>query len=130
MFIRLALAFVAMLASCDKDETLTAYGAGDRLWLLAEIDAEPFAGTATLTFPQPGEMSGAAPCNSYAASQTAPYPWFAPGPIRATRRACPALAAEGRFLTALAAMTLVEVAGEVLVLSNDEGEMLVFHAAP
>lgn len=129
MYIRAMFIAAAMLASCEKDETLTAYGAGDFVWQLAEVNGVPYQPTATIDFTTLGTISGQGPCNSYSASQTAPYPWFAPGPIRATRRACPDLEAETAFFGALAKMTLAEVLGPVLILSNDAGDQLVFQPA-
>ena len=80
--------------------------------------------------PRKARPSGEAPCNAWSATQSAPYPWFALGPIATTRRACPELAAEQTFLTTLAAMTLAEAQGPVLILSSDEGLEMVFRADP
>ena len=41
MYIRAMFIAAAMLASCEKDETLTAYGAGDFVWQLAEVNGVP-----------------------------------------------------------------------------------------
>ena len=126
----LALAALAALslAACRGDETVRAYGAADQVWTLSEIDGTPFDASATLTFPDAGRIAGAAPCNRYSADMTVPYPWFEAGPIAATRRACPELAAETAFLTALGQATLAEVAGETLILSNPEGLNMVFRS--
>jgi heat shock protein HslJ len=42
--------------------------------------------------------------------------------------ACPDLAAESQYLTALGEMTLAEVSGPTLILSNDAGRSMVFTA--
>ena len=55
-----------------------------------------------------------------------PYPWIKIENIAATKRACPDLAAESAYFTSLQAMTLSEVLGDVLILSNDEGDEMVF----
>ena len=126
-----ALLLVAATAlwGCQGDETVRAYGGADRIWVLREIDGDPFEARATLTFPNPGQIAGAAPCNSYTAAMTVPYPWFDAGPIAATRMACPDLAAETRFFGALEAAELSEVAGDTLILSNTAGLSLVFAAS-
>lgn len=114
------------LAACTGDETLTAYGAGGSVWHLSELDGAPAAMPARLQFPEPGQMTGHGPCNSFRAAQTAPYPWFETGPIAATRRACPHLAAEQAFLAALREMELAEVLQDTLILSNGAGRQMVF----
>ena len=109
-----------ILAAC-ADESISAFAdpAGVYRW---------DDGDATIAFPAPGTISGKAPCNSYVAEQTAPYPWFAIGPIRATQLACPALAQEKDFFEALATMTIAEVSGPILILSNEAGAEMTFRA--
>ena len=97
---------------------------------LTTLNGVPFTASATLDLSTPGKISGDAPCNRYFADQTAPYPWFDAGPIGATRRACPDLAAETAYLTALAAMEFAETLGDTLILSNSDGAELVFQALP
>ncbi|OBY27791.1 META domain-containing protein [Leisingera sp. JC1] len=115
-------------SACAGDETLSAYGAAGTEWLLQSIDGDTFAADATLTFPEPGKIAGRAPCNSFSGSQTAPYPWFETGPLAVTRMACPELEAEDAFLNALQGMTLSEVTGDVLILSNEAGREMLFKA--
>lgn len=124
----IALCLVLPLAACAPDETVTSYG-GDRLWTLTEIDDAPFPSRATIRFGEEGKVSGNAPCNRYFTTQTAPYPWLELAPIGATKMACPDLAAETAYFTALAAMTLVEVNGDVMILSNEAGRKMVFSAS-
>ena len=123
-----ALVVLFLLAACRNDETVRAYGAADRVWLLQELDGEIFDASATLTFPNGGGIAGQAPCNTYGADMTSPYPWFVPGPIRATKRGCSRLLDENRFFTALTEMTLVEVLGDTLILRTPEGREMVFKA--
>ena len=122
-----ALACLA-LAAC-RDETVAGYGALGATWQLTELDGAPFAAKATLQFDQEGNLTGDAPCNRYFGKQLAPYPWFQAQDIGATRRACPALEQETKYLGALAEMTLSEVSGDTLILSNDAGREMVFKAA-
>lgn len=120
---------LAILTACRQDETVRAYGGGDRTWTLKILNDAPFPATATLTFPKAGEIAGQGPCNSYFGAMTVPYPWFDAGPIGSTRMACPDLKVETVFLEALQAATLSEVLGDVMILSNTEGLEMVFHAS-
>lgn len=124
-----ALALLFGLSLCDGDETASGHGAAGATWVLAELDGAAFPARATLAFPEPGSIAGEAPCNRYFARQSVPYPWFRAEAIVATRRACADLAAETRYLRALEAMTLVEVAGDVLILRDEAGREMVFRAA-
>ncbi len=121
-------AFLALLGCAD--ETVSGFAGDQTLFQLSSLDGAEFAATATIDIGTQGQVTGNAPCNSYNATQSAPYPWFELGPIAATRRACPELEAEAAFLTALGAMTLVEVAGNTLILSNTDGGEMVFQAVP
>lgn len=123
---RAALILIFAVSACFADETLSGYADRDATWVLQTIDNTPFPATATLQTPQQGTITGNAPCNRYSAAQKAPYPWFELGPILNTKRACPDLAAEGQFLTSLAQMTLAEVQGNILILSNDFGSEMTF----
>lgn len=127
---RIALIFALTFAvSCKADETARAYGAGDSTWMLVEIDGQRFESTATLRFPETGKIDGQGPCNGFSGTMSVPYPWFKTGPLRATRRACPALADETRYFTALSDMTLIEVLGDVMILKNEKGREMMFRAA-
>lgn len=117
-----------LLVGCNKDETAAAFAAMERVFLLEEIDGQPFPSRATLQFPEPGRVAGSAPCNSYSGPITVPYPWFELGPLAVTRRACPELADEAAFLRALQSMTLAEASGDILILSNTEDGKMVFRA--
>ncbi|KZY51938.1 META domain-containing protein [Sulfitobacter sp. KE29] len=125
----LILAALSALPQCQGDETVRAYGAGDKTWHLVKLDGKPFDARATLTFPETGKIAGLAPCNAYSAAMTVPYPWFDTGHIAVTRRACPDLAGETAFLDALTEVTISDVLGDTMILSDDSGERLVFKAA-
>lgn len=122
------LALLCLIA-CTGDETVAGYGGADRTWVLTELDGSPFTARATLQFPQAGKIAGDAPCNRYSGAMTTPYPWFAATQVISTKMACPELEAETKFLGALTAMTLSEVLGDVMILSNDTGREMVFTAA-
>ena len=125
---RLLMTSLVLPFSGCADETVSGYADPAAVYLLAEIDGEAFGSRASMSFPEEGQATGEAPCNRWSAAQSAPYPWLELGPIAATRRACPALEDERRFFEALAEMTLVEVQGDVLILSNDDGREMTFQA--
>lgn len=116
------------LAACSRDESISKFVDPLSEYQLVEMDGLPFLASATITFPEQGRVAGRAPCNSYFASQTVPYPWFAVESIGATRMACPDLAREAEFFDALEGMTLSEVSGSTLILSNSVGRKMVFSA--
>lgn len=123
-----ALPLFLSLAACWGGDTLRADGAADKVWHLKELRNTPVEAKITLTFPDPGKIAGTAPCNQYFATQEVAYPRFKAGPIAATKRACPALTLERAYFTALEGATLSEELGDTLILSNDEGVLLVFKA--
>lgn len=121
-----AVAATLLLAACSPDETVSGQVAPDDVFVLSLMDGQPVAARITIRFPQKGRMAGQAPCNRYFAQQTAPLPWFEPGPIGATRRACSDLPLEQRYLNALAQMTLAETQGDVLILSGGADRRLEY----
>jgi heat shock protein HslJ len=129
MFSHLLFAAAFVTLAADRDQTVRAYQKPQTLWILTELQGAPFDAHAEMQFPQAGVITGKAPCNNYRAALTLPYPWFASGPIAATRRACPDLAAETAFFNALEAATLSEVTEDTLTLSDENTVLLVFKAA-
>lgn len=119
---------MVLLMACQSDESLAAYGAADKTWVLIELDGTPFTARATLTFPEAGKLAGQAPCNRYFGAQTVPYPWFKAEGVGSTKMACPDLDAESTYFKALSEMTLSEVLGDTMILSNDDGREMVFKA--
>lgn len=115
--------------ACQGNETVAAYGAGNGIWQLTEIDGVAFPSRATLRFPEPGRIAGEAPCNTYMGRMDAPYPWFEAKDLAVTRRACPDLSAESAFFDGLAAMTLSEISGDTLILSTPGGREMIFTKA-
>jgi len=123
---RAALILALALSACMKDETISGYAPAGAVFALQSIDGDAFPASATLTFPEKGRIAGQAPCNSYSGAQSVPYPWFEVQAIAATRRACPDLQAEQTYFATLSKMTLAEVSGSTLILSNDAGLKMVF----
>lgn len=116
-----------LLVACGPDETVSAFGSDDD-YVLQSMNGVDVSVPISINISEPGQISGQAPCNSYAAAQTAPYPWFDLGPVRSTRATCPEQALENQYLAALATMTISEVSEPVLILSNDAKETLVFQS--
>ncbi len=112
--------------ACSQDESIAKFVDPDVKYHLTELDGAPFEARATIAFPEAGRVVGQAPCNRYFANQTVPYPWFAVDGIGATRMACPDLAAETQFFSALEDMSLAEGLGDTLILSNEDGRRMVF----
>lgn len=129
MLTHLLFAVAIILTASPVDETIRSYGGGDGTWEVVEMNGVPFDGTATLSFPKAGQVAGKGPCNNYMASMIVPYPWFEVGPIAATRMACPDLMLESAYFEALQSATLSKAAEGLLILSNDDGEVLVFKPA-
>lgn len=121
---------LSFLAACQPDETVTKYLQGSETFVMQSIDGTSFEAAARIDLGEAGRVSGQAPCNSYFAEQSAPYPWFELGPIAATKRACPDLDAEQTFFDALATASLVEVSDPILILTNDQDLEMVFQAEP
>ena len=125
---RFVFALPVLIAACSPDQTVSAFVESDASYRLVEIDGAPYTASATIAFPEQGIITGSAPCNSFSATQSAPYPWLEIGSIRATRRACPNMDEETRFLQLLSEMTLVEATADVIIMRNDDGRELVFSA--
>ncbi len=117
------------LSFCAPDETVSGYAGSGSVWRLEEMAGSPAPADITLAFPREGRIEGQGPCNSYRGGQAVPYPWFQATGISAQTRACPDLAAETAYLRLLSEMTLAEVLGDVLILSDETGRALVFRRA-
>lgn len=128
--LRFLILFIVILglSACARDESIANFVEPTAKYHLVELDNAPFVARATIQFPEAGRIVGKAPCNSYFAAQTVPYPWFGLEGIGATRMACGDMAAEATFFAALEDMTLAEVAGDTLILSNPSGRQMVFVA--
>ena len=122
------LAVLVLLAACNEDETVSGYVGDSTIFALQSINEQPFQASATIDLSETGKVSGEGPCNSYSAEQSTPYPWFNLGPIAATERACEDLSAEVTFFQALQSMTIAEVNGPILILTNDAKDEMVFEA--
>ena len=125
---RILVLFLALVTAGCADETVSGYADRSAIYRLEEFEGAQVPWQATITFPERGRVAGQAPCNAYSAELKVPYPWFQLGPIAATRRACIQMTGEAEFFDALSRATLAEVSGQVLILSDDKGPLLVFRA--
>ena len=126
---RLALAFgfaqsLAMTPLATLAEPIQTFD-----WQLLAIDGlrVDASVTASLRIDATGQVTGKAPCNSYAAQNAAELPAFRLGPIRATRMACDKLTEEQVFVDALALMETMELDGDrTLILTGPKDRSLEF----
>ncbi|MEL7090132.1 MAG: META domain-containing protein [Pseudomonadota bacterium] len=117
----IALLLTACAATSSADPTDIAGN-----WSLTEASGE----TITLEIKEDLEgLSGLAPCNRYFAMVMGKAPDFRPGPIGASKRACPSLDAEQRYFAKLAAVTRASRSGDILTLSGNSGPILTFTRA-
>jgi len=95
-------------------------------WRLLAIGGKPVGVRTTLQIVDGSQISGAAACNRYSVTNNAELPALQPGPIRATRMACPWLAEEQAYFDALSQMTALRMEGETLVLTDPAGKRMEF----
>ena len=114
------------LAACAPQETVSKYGGADYLWQLSEIDGEAVNYAAEMSFDAHGSVRGEGPCNAFIAKQDKPYPWVEITIDVVEQIYCPDIDREEAFLTALQEMSLIEVSGPNMVMSNDDGRSMVF----
>jgi heat shock protein HslJ len=98
-------------------------------WRLVALNGVVVEAEATLHIEAGGAIHGRAPCNRWSAANRAILPKLDLGAIRSTRMACPRLAEEQAFFTALAGMTGARLDGAGgLILSNPDGRTMEFVA--
>ncbi|CUH53964.1 META domain-containing protein [Shimia marina] len=115
-----------ILANCAPTETVTQYGGSAYDWRLTEIDGTAVRFDATLTLAESGAVDGTGPCNGFSGRQSAPYPWISIQIDFVEELYCSGIDHEETYLTALSEMTLVEVAGPTMIMSNEAGRQMVF----
>lgn len=115
-----------LLMSCQQDKTLEMLIPPGTIWQLNTLNGNNVSSEATLTFAA-ARVSGRGPCNTFSAQQNLPYPWIEIELMIASRRACSELSFERDYFQALHQATLMEALGNVLILSNDDGPILVFN---
>ena len=119
-----------LLGQCGPDETISGYAGTGSRWDLVSLGEEAASGTLTLEFPKTGRITGTGPCGTFAGRQAAPYPWIEIGGLEAPPDDCPAITDQMRYLESLTAMTLSEVSGDTLILTDETGRQMIFQRAP
>lgn len=128
-FLLSLLAGLSQSGPFAPDETIAGYADPAAIYRLAEMNGKTDLPHATIAFPGRDRVTGTGPCNHFQAEQRAPYPWIEIGPLRATRRACPDLAFEHGYFGALSKVSLAEIQGPTLVLTDETRALvLVFRA--
>ena len=117
----IAFAFLSLMTACQPVPLV----APETEWRLTRLNDAAFDARATLRIPQPDSFDGEAPCNAYSGTFTGGDGTggdgaFRPGAVRATRRACPDLAAESAFFAALDAVTGYEITRDSLILTGPD----------
>lgn len=129
MISRAALCAVLLACACQAHSDAAGFGGPGMVWQLSALDDDPVTFTAELTFSQPGRVSGRAPCNRFSGNLRAAFPDFRVDRIVSTKRACPELRAERRFIAALSAADRATRDGDQLILSSESGPRLTFTRA-
>jgi heat shock protein HslJ len=114
------------MTACQADETISGYSDAGIVWVLSDLQGNPPKSQITLTFPEKSKIAGKAPCNRYFGAQKKPLPWFETGPIASTKMACPHLDEEAKYFDALENASLAEVSKTTLILSNNDGVLLIY----
>jgi heat shock protein HslJ len=99
-------------------QTTPAVAEGPGIWRLISLNGESPQNPITLAFTDDGRIAGQAPCNTYFAAAKVDESRITVSDIGATRRACPGLDEEGRYLHALSRVVLIERQGVRLTLSG------------
>lgn len=129
MISRATLCAALLACACQAHSDAAGFGGPGMVWQLSALDDDPVTFTAELTFPQPGRVSGRAPCNRFSGDLRAAFPDFRVDRIVSTKRACPELRAERRFIAALGAADRATRDGDRLILSSESGPRLTFTRA-
>ena len=119
---------LAVLASCAPREPVVGYDDRETVYELQQIDGASFPAGATLRFPERGRVAGTLPCGTFAAQQTATYPWFLLSHFEVFGGRCPDHAAQERAVHALASVSRARFLGPDLILSGEDAPRMVFSA--
>ncbi len=99
------------------------------VWSLAEINGALYTSATSLTFPNPGEMAGRGPCNSFQGRIDGGAEDFRIVDLRVTRQTCVGQANETAFFDTLNDMTRIEMEEAMLVMHGADGIRMVFQPA-
>lgn len=116
------------LVECSKDETVSAFVPDGKTWYAISMKGRPTTTEIYVEFPEEGVIRGKGPCNTFSATQTEPYPWFKAENIVATKAACRGIQEEQIFFIRLGMVTEIEVAGTVMIMTDKDGDEIVFES--
>lgn len=132
---RAALIAAALVAACTaapapvSQRPMPARDLTGQTWVLDRLAGEPVTVPVTASF-DAAQVSGVAPCNNFVGNYRRDGDRLSIGPVAATRRACPALDLENRFLTALGNTASVAFTAAQMELRGADGQpLMVFVAA-
>lgn len=115
---------LAVVQSPLPSKTLTG-----QTWVLDSLGTEAVTVPVTATFAE-GQVTGVAPCNSFVGAFQGTGEPLRIGPLAATRRACPNLDLENRFLAALSETAAAHFTAAQMELRDAAGQpLMVFVAA-
>ncbi len=101
---------------------------GPEIFVLVSVKGQQTAYSAEISFVG-GRVAGIGPCNSFFADLTYAEHAFKIGPIGATRKACPDLAAEAEFFKLLGQVTQADRRdGQITLMRGDEA--LLYFVVP
>ncbi len=95
-----------------------------------KLGGDPWDKELFLQFPQDeeGRLQGYAGCNTFRGTYSREGEAISFGPLMSTRRACPNLELEGKYLQALESVNAFHIEGDVLTLSSGGEAVAVFQA--
>lgn len=123
-----AVMLAALTGAANADGTPPDAGLDGTVWALLRLDGVAIVGPTTLQI-DGDRLSGQGPCNRYFGDVTLAPPVFRAAEIGATRMACPDLALESQYFTALGAVDQLALTADGLVLTG-AGHELVFSRRP
>ncbi len=123
---RAAALALPLLAACAMEPAMPASPPtlAGTTWLLERLGDETPPVAVSLGFAG-DRVTGEAPCNRYAGAYAQAGAALEIGPVAATRRACPHLDVEARFLSGLTDVARGDVEGDVLILRDEAGAALM-----
>jgi heat shock protein HslJ len=129
MFAALVVAGCAQGPAPLAERPMPTRGLSGQTWVLDSLGGEPVVTPVTATF-EGTQVTGVAPCNSFVGGFEGTGQPLRIGPLAATRRACPDLALENRFLTALGQTAEARFTAAQMELRDAAGQpLMVFVAA-
>jgi len=126
------LIVLVAVAGCRGDESPSGFALTDRPYILTDLNGALPPARASIEFRR-GRIIIEGPCWTSHAVLSAPYPWWEMTDLHyeqttATAAQCDLAAEDWDFVQALGEMTISEVSGDILILSNTGDGRMVFQA--